>query len=139
MGEALKFAFYVSAVAGHLVPRPNSNGREYFGAVVSSTDQQAAGAEPVIWDEERVIPILPEQASTFVREFARWFQNGALKKRTAKDFDAWIKVEEKREEVREAEIKKVKDEAEAAANPAVDAKAAAPQTPAKATEGTDSK
>lgn len=98
-----KFALFVSAVAGHLVARPNSDGREYFGALVSSPDDRAKGAESVVWDEQRVIPILPADAARFVREFARHFRSGALKKRTEEEWEIWQGIETKREDKRDAD------------------------------------
>jgi hypothetical protein len=105
MPKALPFALYVSAIAGQLVPRPGSDGRDYFGARVTSPEDRLKGAEAVVWDEDRVIPITPEVAASNIREFGRWFANGSLKKRTAEDYTAWLKLEEKREAEHDAKLK----------------------------------
>jgi hypothetical protein len=126
-----KFALFVSAAKGHLVSRPDGGGREYFGATVTPAEQRTSGAEPVVWDEERVFPILPAVAERHSREFSRWFRTGALSKRTEEDWKKWVVADAKREEERDIELKKAADEAKKAADAA---KTQTPDAQAAATE-----
>lgn len=98
---APQFAIYVSSVKGRLVSRwdaPSS----CFGARITTADERAAGADPIIWDEECVVPLLASFVARYDRELRNAFRNGDLLKRTAGDHAAWLRLEEQRESERMA-------------------------------------
>jgi len=102
--DAPQFALYVSCVKGRLVSRwdaPSSS----FGARIATPEERAAGSEPIVWDEECVVPLLPTFAARFDRELRNAFRNGDLRKRTEADYAAWLVAAEKREAARELALK----------------------------------
>lgn len=90
---SLVFAAYVSSVEGRLVSRWDVGPWSYFGARVASAEERAKGAEPIVWEPERVIPLTAEFCQRFERELRDALANGDLRKRTAKEHEAWLKAE----------------------------------------------
>lgn len=91
-----KFVRYVSSVKGRLVSRWDSLST-HIGARVTTPEQRSAGAEPVLWDEELVLPLTEQFCARFNKELRQAIRNGDLKERSEQDYTAWLKLAEKRE------------------------------------------
>jgi hypothetical protein len=91
-----KFERYVSPVKGRLVSRWDSLGSN-IGARVTTPEQRAAGADPVIWDEELVLGLTEQFCARFNKELRQALRNGDLKERNEDDYRAWLEVAAKRE------------------------------------------
>lgn len=94
---APNFVLFVRSVGGHLVSRPDRDGLTYFGARVSTFEEREKGAENIVWDTDQVIPLTDVFKATFPRELAEWLHSGALLKVDATAYEAWLKLEEKRD------------------------------------------
>lgn len=125
---AVEFVRFVSSVEGRTVSRWDAPGA-YFGAKVATLEERKAGATPVIWDEERVTPLTAQFCARYERELRNALKNGDLKDRKREEYEAWLKVEEKREA---EHLKRL----EAAAAPAETTVEAPVETPAEPTNST---
>lgn len=101
------FVRYVSAVEGRLVTRWDSL-TSYFGARRSSAEERKAGAEPIVWDLEQVVPLTDAFCRRFDKELRQALRNQDLKERTEQDYRTWLGTLEKREKARDAELAKAK-------------------------------
>jgi hypothetical protein len=72
---------YFSCIKGHVVPRYGTP--SYIGVT-----RVPSGWE---WDEEKIVPIPVTECNKFRREYLNAVRRGELKKRTAKDHDAYLK------------------------------------------------
>lgn len=95
---SLVFAAYVSSVEGRLVSRWDVGPWSYFGARVASAEERARGAEPIVWEPDRVIPLTAEFCARFERELRDALANGDLKQRSAEEYAAWLEAERKADE-----------------------------------------
>lgn len=119
-------AVYLSAVKGHLVPRfstlTSPAGRTNIGV---KRDEKGA----VVYDERAVVCIPIAEFNRHRKEYHRAIDDGALKKRTREDFDAYRaevdKADAEAEAKRKANEAKAKAEAEAAAKSKAETDAAA--------------
>lgn len=92
----VEFTRFVSSVEGRVVSRWDAPG-SVFGAKVATLEERKAGAEPIVWDPERVVPLTAAFCARFERELRNAVRNGDLRERTRADWEAWLKVEEQRE------------------------------------------
>jgi hypothetical protein len=76
----MEFGIYVTPVKGRTVPRFGAPAGTYIGA-------RRVGKQ-LEWDEERVVPIPENEYRRFRAEYSGAIADGALKKRTAADFEA---------------------------------------------------
>lgn len=80
MSQPIQFALYVSSVAGHLVTRFGAQG-SYVGAERDSSDPTT-----VVWNEEAIVALTEAEVARYSREYDRLIRGGALRKRTAAEF-----------------------------------------------------
>jgi hypothetical protein len=76
----MEFGLYVTPVKGRTVPRFGAPAGTYIGA-------RRVGKQ-LEWDEERVVPIPENEYRRFRAEYDGAIADGALKKRSAADFEA---------------------------------------------------
>ncbi len=130
MSETLK---YVSAKAGHLVPRYGT--QQQIGARI-------VRAGEVVFLEREVVALTDAEWNAHVKEYSRLKAAGILVERSKADLDAWEKLELEREARELADRKKAEAaEAEAAAKEAAkaDAPSAETTTSAAASPAPDTK
>ena len=108
---APQFVRFVSSVPGRLVTRWD-NPATPIGARVSTAEERTAGAEPIVWDEERVTPFTADFAARFDRELRGAFARGDLVERQRADWEAWTELEQKREADRARAVADVETETE---------------------------
>ncbi len=113
MSGAPKFVKFVSCVEGRLQSRWDATGL-FFGARLSSPNEVAGGADPIVWYPDQVIPLTDEFVRLYSRELEQAVAMGDLVVRTEADFTAF---EDKRltERKRRDEERKAKADAEAKA------------------------
>lgn len=87
---------YFSCVKGHVVQRYGTPA--YIGVT-----RVPGGWE---WDEEKVVPIPVSECAKYRREYLGAVRRGDLKKRTAKDHEAYLKSLEPAEPVEKKKSKK---------------------------------
>lgn len=90
------FVRYVSAVPGRLVTRWDV-APAYLGARLATREELAAGADPIAWDAERVVPLTAAFVARFGRELNGALRRGDLVERSADDFALWQMIEADRE------------------------------------------
>lgn len=93
---AHQFVRFVSSVPGRLVTRWD-NPSASFGARVTTLDERKAGAAPIIWDPDVVIPLTAEFCARFERELRDALRNGDLVERMEADWQRWLQLEQERE------------------------------------------
>ena len=95
--KKIKF-IYVSSVKGNYVRRFGTE--QYIGAKLvpsgepvarSLAGESAEGSFYIEWDEKEITRIPETEFNLYGKEYRRLFKNGGLKKRTQKDYDAYIK------------------------------------------------
>lgn len=104
---------YLSAVPGHLVPRFSTlgapGGRTYIGA------RRDPKTQKIEVDPDAVVRIPMGEFGRHLKEYNRAIEDGALKRREAKEFDAWRELRRKQMEAEHAaQAKVIQDAAEAA-------------------------
>ena len=89
---------YFSAVEGHYARRFGSS--QYIGAKLvesgepvakSLAGESAEGSFIIEWDEKEVVRIPEIEFNLYGKEYRRLLKEKGLKKRTQKDYDAYIK------------------------------------------------
>ena len=90
------FVRFVSSVEGRLVGRWDAQGAS-FGARVATRAEREAGAEPMQWDVECVVPLTAAFCAKYDRELRNAIRGGDLLERKRDDWEAWLKAEEARE------------------------------------------
>lgn len=111
-----EFVRFVSPVKGRLVSRWDAPGT-LIGARLTTAAERATGAEPIIWDEELVLPLTDAFCRRFDKELRRALANGDLKKRKREDYESWLKAEAKREADRAVARRAAEKPAKAPAEP----------------------
>lgn len=84
----IRFALYVSAVRGHLVTRFGTAGRgvqSFIGA-----HRSPGSPTEIVWDEECITALSEDEVARHSREYQRLLAGGALKQRTAAEYQAQI-------------------------------------------------
>lgn len=119
MTEPAASVIYLSAVPGHLVPRFSTlsaqGGRSYVGA---RRDPKTGKIEV---NPDAVVRIPLGEFGRHLKEYNRAIEDGALKRREAKDFDAWRELRRKQMEAEQTANAKAIREAEAAAKATAEA------------------
>lgn len=90
------FVRFVSSVAGRLVSRWDAQGSS-FGARVSTRAERESGAEHITWDTDCVIPLTAEFCAKYDRELRNAVRGGDLVERSRRDWEAWLRLEQRRE------------------------------------------
>lgn len=99
---------YVSSVKGHLVtrfPSLRSPVAQYIGATRKGKE--------IVWDETVVVAIPAKEWQQYRREYRRAIADGALKSRTAEDFEKYREAKGKADSELEAKLKAEAAKAEA--------------------------
>jgi len=94
--QAPVFVRFVSSVEGRLVGRWDATGA-CFGARVATREEREAGAEPMQWDTECVVPLTAAFCAKYDRELRNAVRGGDLLERKREDWEAWLRIEEQRE------------------------------------------
>ena len=91
----VRFGLYVSAVRGHLVTRFGTDRR----GIQSFIGAYRAPGNPteIVWDEETIIPLGEAEVARYRREYERLIAGGALKKRTAAEYQTQVEARTKAE------------------------------------------
>jgi hypothetical protein len=113
MTEPEASVIYLSAVPGHLVPRFSTlavpGGRTYIGG---RRDPETGKIEV---NPEAVVRIPLTEFGRHLKEYNRAIEDGALKRRDAKEFDAWREARRKQMEAEHAaQAKAIQEAADAA-------------------------
>jgi hypothetical protein len=105
---ASPFAFFVSSVEGHVVPR--------YGSRTPSNIGVTRTADGWAWDTASIEGITHVEAQLYRREYARAFENKSLKLRTADEFASLLRAEEQAAKKRADDQAAAKAKAEVEAN-----------------------
>lgn len=125
----VQFVRFVKPAPGRLVSRWDALASGAFiGARRTTPEEQAAGKPVIEWDEKHVLPLTREFCDRFVRELGRALRNGDLREVQRKDWEAWLKLEQEREDAKTKAVEEAAAKAKAEADE--QAKTAAPAEPA---------
>lgn len=100
------FTLFVSSVEGRAVSRFGARSGTLIGARYTTEEEMAAGAGPIVWDTERVVPLLEDEHARYRREYASAIRCGDLRACTPEQWTAWRKHQAQREraEAKKAEV-----------------------------------
>lgn len=118
--KAPEFVRFVSSVEGRLVARWDAAGAS-FGARVATRAEREAGAEPMQWDVECVVPLTAAFCAKYDRELRNAIKGGDLRERKREDWEAWLKAEADREDEHMKRLAEASAEAAKPAEPVVEA------------------
>lgn len=132
----VEFVRFVRSVEGRLVTRWDAP-PACIGARIASAEERKAGAPPIVWDTQVVVPLTAQFCARYDRELRQAIVGGDLVECSRDDWGAWLKLEKQREADRVASVvaAQLALEPTAPAEPEPDPQ---PEAPATAT-GTRSK
>src|SRR4051812_37914866 len=103
----MDFALFVSAIAGHCVPRWGTQSAgmraEFIGVSRDPKD-----ATKLVWDEKTIVPITELESIRYGREYRGAIRDGGLLEHSAEEFAAQSAAEEERAKQRIEEAEKAK-------------------------------